>query len=122
MLRHRVGERKGFFESRREARRRWTLRKEGVAPSVTAPVASKVPNNAKQGSLHLARPGFASPKNPKTLKPYNPMTFKTAAVVASTSIGSNPAVLIALSGSFNPCPVIVAAITLPAGICPAFTQ
>jgi hypothetical protein len=43
-------------------------------------------------------------------------------MVGSTTIGSQPALLIALSGSFNPCPVIVAVTMLPAGIFPAFTH
>src|SRR5688500_18319257 len=47
---------------------------------------------------------------------HSPINFITAALSGRASSGSNPAVLIAVSGSFNPCPVSVAVITLPAGI------
>src|SRR5207247_1205685 len=47
---------------------------------------------------------------------YNPITFITASFFGSTTTGSEPAALIALSGSFKPWPVMVAVITLPSGI------
>ena len=47
------------------------------------------------------------------------MASITACLVALTMIGENPAVLIAVSGSFKPCPVIVAVTNDPSGISPA---
>ena len=50
------------------------------------------------------------------------MTFITASFVAGTTVAAKPAVLIAVSGSFKPCPVIVAVMRLPSGIIPACTH
>src|SRR5579871_3653549 len=50
------------------------------------------------------------------------MARATASVVGSTTTGSKPEVLIALSGSFNPWPVIVAVKMLPAGMRPDLTH
>src|SRR5262249_10900968 len=47
---------------------------------------------------------------------YSPIAFNTASREGCARMGSNPALLIAVSGSFRPWPVIVAVTTLPAGI------
>ena len=53
---------------------------------------------------------------------YSPITAITASLLGTTTVGSKPAVLIAVSGSFNPCPVIVAAMRLPSPIIPLSTH
>src|SRR5437762_179768 len=52
----------------------------------------------------------------------SPMACNTASLFGGTTVGSNPAALMAVSGSFKPWPVMIATTRLPSGICPSFTQ